>query len=168
MYSEQDEIDDLNLRKFGVRGGFTVPPQYFDRLRGHILEQTTGLEESLPHAGVPDGYFERSRAAILAKTSGAAPVKPLQVWYNKPLYRYAAAAVAVFTLSVIFWLPRHSTTTAAAAAAISDEDILHYLETSDLRDITIYEAGFNAVAPSNIEVEQYIIDHSNEQLLEEL
>jgi hypothetical protein len=167
MHSDQDGIEDLKLKTRDVSGGFTVPPRYFDRMRTHVLNHTNNTDENI--GGVPEGYFERSRSAILHQTIGIQAPKTIRLWYQTPGYRYVAAAVVIMGLSLIFWMPKQSATI-ANAATISETEILQYLEKDDLRDITIYEASFTSVTPSNAEVEQYIINQSDEEhlLLEQL
>lgn len=164
MHTEYDEINDEGLKRLDVSGGFETPPLYFGHLRTHILNRTTRADQNQP--ALPDGYFEQSKAAILAKTSRKTP-KTINLWYTQPVFRYAAAAGIVATLTVSLWPSRLPMEQHISAANISDEEIIHYLEQNDLRDINLSDINFNYTDPSSNEVEQYIINQSDEQLLVE-
>lgn len=166
MYQEGENVDDSKLRGLKVTGGFTTPPHYFSHLQNHILNRTSRAHDY--QSEVPDSYFESSRSAILQKTIGSAPVvKPLTVWYQRPAYKYTAAASLMFCLSLVFWLPKQ-TGIAVSAANISEEEIMLYLERSDLRDVNIVDVNFTSATPASADVEQYIISQSEDQLLENL
>lgn len=163
MHHDQEEADDTKLKGLDVNGGFTTPPQYFSHLHNHILNRTVRISSE-----VPEGYFERSRSAILQKTIGTVPVsKPLTVWYRRPLYKYVAAASVMVCLSLVLWSPKQSTST-ITSENISEEEIMNYLEHTDLRDVNIIDVNFSSLSPAGAEVEQYIISQSDDQLLENL
>jgi hypothetical protein len=167
MHQEYDNIDESKLRSLEVSGGFSVPHGYFTQMRGFVLEQTTGAE--INRGQVPEGYFERSKLAILQKTVGTAKSK-LTVWYNRPVFRYSAAAGVLLVAGSIF-LFNVSSTQNIQTASISDEEILMYLEQSDVQDVSMSEVSFAATTgdQKNTAEETYIVNQTDEQvLLEEL
>jgi hypothetical protein len=163
MYHDPENVDDSKLKGLGVTGGFTTPPFYFSHLQNHILNRTSRATDFQSEA--LEDYFKQSRSAILQKTVGSATVpKPLTVWYHRPVSRYLAAASLTICLSLVFWLPKQ-TATQTAAATLSEEEIMLYLERSDLRDVNMIDVNFTSASPASADVEQYIISQSEDPLL---
>jgi hypothetical protein len=164
MYSDNEHIDDSKLKGLGSTGGFTTPPGYFKQLQSHILTQTTGGSSSNPE--VPEGYFDQARLAIIQKTTQR---PQLVVWYRKPLVKYAAASLVLISLSFVVWFNQLPANHHMAKVNISDEEILHYFERSDLKDIPITAISFTSSTTTLSDEETYIINQADEQLiLEEL
>lgn len=164
MHTENDHIDDSNLKNLRTEGGFTVPVGYFENMRTHVLKQTTGQETDKTFE-VPEGYFEQSRTAILAQT--ALKPKTVRLWYTRSLAKYAAAAVVLLTSALTFVLYRQQHQ--PNLQSMSDDEIILYLEEEGVRDIPVSEVSFAVnEAPANGE-EKYLMNNADEQsIIEEL
>lgn len=173
MHNEDEDIA-RTLKQLSSKGGFSVPPGYFNRLKLHVTEQTTRAEsnEDNPGLKVPEHYFEQSRERILARTTGnKTSSKPvLQVWYKRNITRYAAAAVVILTASIVLFV-NNKQRPSFTAMKVSDEEIMQYLEYTDLREMQVTDVSFAATdagLPVTSE-EQYIINQTDEQsIIEEL
>jgi N-acetylneuraminic acid mutarotase len=171
MHNEYEDIDHA-LKQFPATGGFTVPHGYFQRMKQHVLDQTTRTgNDTVSIADVPEEYFDQLRAKILAQTTQKTQEKPaLQVWYKRNITRYAAAAAVIIFSSAIVLINRQSTPSMATLDA-SEEEIIQYLEhNTDLRDVQVIDVSFaSEVSVPTIHEEQEIINQTDEQsILEEL
>lgn len=164
MHNENDHLDDSKLKALRTEGGFTVPVGYFENMRKHVLDQTTGpdLDESFQ---VPQGYFEQSRGAILAQTANKP--KTVRLWYTRALVKYAAAAIVVVTFTLTFVL--YNQQPQISLQSMTDDEIILYLEEEGVRDIPVSEVSFVVNdAPANGE-EKYLMNNADEQsIIEEL
>jgi hypothetical protein len=164
MNNEYDDIDDNKITTFKGKGGFVVPDGYFDQSRNAILALALASAEN--PAQLSNDYFERSRIKILSKSTSRKA--KISVWFRKPLFRYTAAAVVIFSIATIFWFQMPGTNT-IDLANISDEEILEYLQTTDLKDLPMSEVSFASSTQQSTAEETYIISQTDEQtLLDEL
>jgi hypothetical protein len=171
MNNENEEIDDSLLKHLETEGGFKVPHGYFNRLKQHVLDQTTGTPiDEQSGFQIPEGYFGQSREQILLKTTGIKANPILKVWYKRPILRYAAAAAVIMTSSILFW-PFQRQDASMVQINVSDEEIIQYLGQSDVHDIPVTEVSFvssEVEAPVSVQ-ENYIINQTDEQsIIEEL
>jgi len=172
MNNEYDDIDHA-LKQLPVKGGFTVPHGYFQRMKVHVLDQTTGTGTTSPSlTDVPEGYFDQLRERILTQTTLVTPKPALKVWYKRNITRYAAAAAVVLTCSIVLLL-NPQTVPSMAQLEATDEEILQYLEhNSDLRDVQTLDVSFASevsVTTPTVHEEQEIINQTDEQsIIEEL
>lgn len=163
MDNQTERINESKLRSFEVSGGFTVPMGYFNQSKQHILNKVGMLKEQ--HLmGVPQNYFEKSRASILQKTIGNTP-KPLHVvWYKKYLKTYTAAASVLLIASVLLWFVKPNKIN--STHQLSDEEIMEYLNQSDLKDVPAAEmVSYTQFETSAAEAEQYILNHIETDLI---
>ncbi|MES2781043.1 MAG: hypothetical protein V4651_14215 [Bacteroidota bacterium] len=164
MHTENDHTDDSNLKALRTEGGFTAPVGYFEQMRKHVLQQTTGLEAD-ENFQVPVGYFDKSRMAILAKTT-AKPVA-IRLWYTRSFVKYAAAAVVLLTTTFSYVLYQQQSQ--SNLQSMTDDEIIMYLEAEGVRDIPVSEVSFVVnETPANSE-EKYLMNNADEQsIIEEL
>lgn len=159
MDYNEEELDQ-HLKSMKTEGGFTVPFGYFERLPMYVLRQTVG--EKIENNDDPLDYFKASREAILSKTIGHSG-KQLIVWYRKPMLQWVAA-LFIFSTAIVFrFYP--SLTTTPNAHLLSDEDVFHYLEQTDNRDIADDELNNLNTESLLTESEQELIIETEDQLI---
>lgn len=161
MLTENDHIDDSNLKAIKTKGGFTVPQSYFENMRTHVLQQTSQTPKEKFYS-VPDGYFETSRAAILAQTSHKKST--VRLWYKLSITKYAAAAIIL--ISATLYLTKSSIQ--SNLQSMSDDDIILYLEENS-NDINITDISFVVQSTQLNNEDHYLINTIDEQsIIEEL
>lgn len=169
MNNENEHIDDSKLRSIRTSGGFTHPDDYFEQSRSSILAQVLASKSN--PAQVDDAYFKHTRHQIILKTIGTdSDHKPVIIWHRRPLFRYPAAAILLLSISTGLWFNLNSGNKLSSTANLSDEEILQYLQQTDLRDLPMTEVSFTLIDnKTTTEEENYIINQTDEQtLLEEL
>jgi hypothetical protein len=147
MNTDNEQLTEAYLRSLPVSGGFTVPNGYMDRLRNHVLKATVGnLSER--EMQVPEGYFKDARSRILAQTVQAASPKVVPLWYRSTWIQYAAASVLLVagTLGWLFYTGEKDT---ASMAAVSNEEILLYLEREGVQDLPAVDVVLVAGEPES-------------------
>ena len=164
MHSENNFVNDSNLRTLDTQGGFYVPKGYFKSMRNHILRETTELVAS-KNFQVPDDYFEQSRKAILSKTTGNPTA--LKIWYTQSRVKYIAAAIVLFLSSLTFIL--YNKQHQSGLQSMTDDEILLYFEQEGVRDIPVSEVSFTLGESTTNNEERYLMNHADEQsIIEEL
>lgn len=139
-----------------------VPEGYFDSLKEDILSQVRAekLKEQVvaPGMTVPEGYFSQLTDKVLASTVQAAkdetaPVPaetPVRRLWTKKWLPYVAASVMALAVSIGFYFGNNShseqpVAVAGTLQAVSDQEIISYLELYAESDYLIYQAAdYNA------------------------
>jgi hypothetical protein len=161
---DTDNIDDSKLKALKTDGGFNVPTGYFEQLRTRTFEATMNASKNTHEFNIPPSYFEKSKSQILSKTIHSKPA--LKVWYQKPLLKYAAAALFIGT-SLFAWYintPLHS----VEPTAISNEEIVNYLEQTDIREMPLTEVYVASMEIPALTTEEILTQTEDYTLTEEL
>lgn len=163
MNTDNEQLTEAYLRSLPVSGGFTVPNGYMNRLRNHVLKATTG---DLPEQKmqVPEGYFRDARSRILAQTVQATPTKVIPLWYRRSRIQYAAASV-LLVAGMLGWLFYTGEKEAATIAAVSNEEILQYLEREGVQDLPAADVVLVAGEPESGLGDAYLQEEADMTLL---
>jgi hypothetical protein len=182
MKEDDNDIDDSFLKGLAISGGFSVPENYFEKsIMG--LKSITSQPEPLLNIKnkeggfeVPENYFEKSANQILEKVGAKQGKKiHLNTWFT--LTKVAAVLIAIIGLSyVLIVKTKQKQTFSEQLNNVSEEEIIDYLAKNDVKTEWITKAVFSSenqlpstVNSKNKEVEQYLIDNTDEQtLIEEL
>ncbi len=160
MNFEKEHIDNELLGK--PEGGFTVPDNYFENLEKDVLRKTTGNGFI-----VPEGYFESLHQDILNKTGKQPKIIRLKV-SRRIITGIAASLILLSGLYLLInktepvQTPQFSET---KLKELSDEDILNYVDVSDIKDAHIVETAFKPEDKMQKQVEDYLINNTEEQLI---
>lgn len=136
------------------QGGFTVPEGYFNESRTQILARVNrgGFE-------VPEGYFNQNKNRLLLH------INPKPKRFNiRPIW-YAAAAVLLVTVGLIFFMP---STQNNIPVALSDDEIINYVSTQKISDLPIEVLAIQEVNFTDVTTEEIIDGVDEETLLNEL
>ncbi|MES2655724.1 MAG: hypothetical protein V4620_09045 [Bacteroidota bacterium] len=173
---EQDQhIDDSFIRKLPVSGGFEVPDGYFNRSADRLLH-TINDDLAVGKEGgytVPDGYFEQTTQQILQKVKVVEP-KKIYLWSWSNVAKVAAVFIAIVGITLFIVIKNKSNQTLSDKLnKVSQDELIDYLANNDVKIEWISEVNYTQTkesTPANTkEIEQYLIDHADEQvLLEEL
>ncbi|MFC3199002.1 hypothetical protein ACFOET_15365 [Parapedobacter deserti] len=124
-------IAEQKLLEITSQTGFSVPASYFDSLKEQLLTERK-LKEKVGEAGffVPASYFAELQRNITSQTSerSATPVRHLN---HRSWVAYAAAACLALLVGIagVFRLvDSGDTAPSSVLAAVSDQEILNYLE----------------------------------------
>ncbi len=177
MKNEFENIDDGFLKNLGNEGGFSAPEAYFEKSKNSILNKIN-KEPSLNISGneggfvLPNNYFEQGKNAILSKIQKP-DAKKINLFNWKTVSGIAALFIAVVGLT-IFINNNNSNNLNANLNKVSEEEMIEYLTNNDVKIEWINEVKpinqiDNKEENNTKEVEQYLMEHADEQaLLEEL
>ncbi len=172
---EQDQhIDDSFIKKLPVSGGFEVPDGYFNQSTDSIFH-TINNDLAVGKAGgytVPDGYFEQVEQQILQKVKLEEP-KKIYLWSWSNVTKVAAVFIAVVGITLFIVVKNQSEQTLSDKLnKVSQDELIDYLANNDVKMEWISDVNYTPAKENNTntkEIEQYLIDHADEQvLLEEL
>jgi hypothetical protein len=193
-HSAKAEIGGLSpfLDQIDRKNPFSLPADYFDNLSGQLIaglsiEQPASESQtsesvviaSLSHENLyrtPEGYFESLPEIVLSRVNQERKgAKVLVLSRNRSFLKYAAAAVIAGALliggSLFFNHPAspNAEVTNPALTAISDQEILNYLEAqnvplSDMNNLAAVDLTENDAKDllgdvSDEELQQYLNDH---------
>ena len=137
-----------DISKLNKKAPYSVPTDYFEKLPG-IIQSRIALEEDedvvvfdsieaskkLPFE-VPERYFEQLPSAIQNKTQKSKNSKEISFGFGHQQIKWALipAAMAVFVLgySLFFTKKTQTVNTDDLIAQVSSQDLIAYLEMSDL------------------------------------
>lgn len=172
---EQDQhIDDSFIKKLPVSGGFEVPDGYFNQSADSILH-TINNDLAVGKAGgytVPDGYFEQAAQQILQKVKFEEP-KKIYLWSWVNVTKVAAVFIAVVGITLFVVVKNQSRQTLSDKLnKVSQDELIDYLANNDVKIEWISDVNYATTKENTAntkEIEQYLIDHADEQvILEEL
>jgi len=155
-----NENENINFELPGDReGGFMVEDTYFEKMHADIISKT-----SQNGFVVPDKYFESLQLKIEKK------VRPQKTIRLKKNYTQIAIGIAasILLISGLFIYKSFNTKSQYAEVRInelSDEEIINYVDVSDINDIHIYEASVKSENKTPDQVEEYIINNTDEQTI---
>lgn len=174
------------IDQLGKTGGFTVPEGYFEDATEAILAGIKGKDATMKADGrlggfiVPDAYFDELEKNILSKTTA----KGKAIWM--PGYMKISTGIAalflVATLLFIF-LKNYKSTQVADWNLLSADELMSHIESSDVSTELVMEVALMTPvaeertektqaagdsAKMQAEMEQYILEYADEDLLEEL
>ena len=183
LKNEKLNTEELFLNSLESIGSFTVPEKYFETLESKMFSKINETETEFLIEGntggfeVPENYCVALESTILLKTIYR------QNSINIPLYAnfrfkmtMGIAALFVF-ISLLFVFVKSTKPTEILSEnewnKLSDEELFSHVESSDLSAEFIHEIAFNNTKTKkpieSDEIEQYIIENSDEEtLLEEL
>jgi hypothetical protein len=105
---------------------------------------------------VPDGYFDRLPGIIQARIAEKSEIKESRPYFRYAL-QYALPAIALVIVAVIYLVPRTPETVESMLATVSTEEIVAYLEESEITADELLESmDLNAENVEAIESELYL------------
>lgn len=105
---------------------------------------------------VPDGYFDRLPGIIQARVAEKAEVKEAKPYFRYA-FQYALPVMALVIIAVIYLVPSTPQTVDTMLATVSTEEILAYLEESEITtDELLENMDLNAENVEAIESELYL------------
>lgn len=115
---------------------------------------------------VPDGYFDRLPGVIQARVAENTEVKEAKPYFRYAL-QYALPLIALIIVAVIYLTPSTQQTTDTLLASVSTEDLIAYLEASEITaDELLENMDLNTENVEAIESELYFnfdeLDNLNE------
>lgn len=144
------------------QGGFEVPEGYFEQLQSDLLRKTAGNGFT-----VPEGYFGSLESRIRQRIAEHRPVSVKIHYLRKSVIGIAATlllAGAFFFLTFRDERPaNHFAQT--RMDELSDEEIIDYVEVADLNDAHINGMAVNIEDQAQKQVEDYLINQADEQLI---
>lgn len=163
MSIEKNDIDPVFSERSS--GGYTTPDGYFEELQKTILRKTVDHVFT-----TPENYFETLETRINLKLAKPQSAQLRIIHFKKIAIGIAASLLLVsglfFTKNII-----HSTSTSAhfseaAINELSDEEIIKYVEVSDIKDSHLAEILPNTNEDkTQKQVEDYLINNADEQLI---
>jgi hypothetical protein len=173
MENELENIDESFINNLDKKGGFKTPDDYFENSAKNILSViniTSTISNLEPEAvfKVPENYFEVSKNNILNKINKP-QTKKINI-YNNWKFVSGIAALLIATFSILFLLNNRDKSLEAALNNVSQEEMVDYLAKNDIKIEWISEANFkieltNNQVQNSKELEQYIIEQADEQLI---
>ena len=173
MENELENIDESFINNLDKKGGFKTPDDYFGNSATNILSViniTSTISNLEPEAvfKVPENYFEVSKNNILNKINKP-QTKKINI-YNNWKFVSGIAALLIATFSILFLLNNHDKSLEASLNKVSQEEMVDYLAKNDIKIEWISEANFkieltNNQVQNSKELEQYIIEQADEQLI---
>lgn len=180
MENETENSDNLFLNNLPKTNGFSVPTGYFENRSTLILSKievnkTLNIINDEGGFTVPVNYFETNKAQILGKinTQQAKKVNLFSVTNWQLISGIAAIFIAVISL-IIFVKNNQTENFSANLSKVNEAEIIDYLANNDVKIEWINELNPAIKADSkkddnNKEIEQYLLEHADEQaLLDEL
>lgn len=171
MKKEHENINDSFLKDLPIKGGFKTPEGYFEKVEITILQKIK-LNESLNSGNVnggfqvPTDYFENNKKLILTQTKNHKKASIINL-----NWKWAAGIAAILLAVYGLFELKTNNNNYAASNKVTDAEIIDYLANNDIKLEWINETNANLAIPVNNqkEVEQYLLDHAEEQvILEEL
>ena len=119
---------------------------------------------------VPEGYFDRLPGSIqarIAEKEGSTEPKP----YFRVAFQYALPVIILAVIAIVYLFPRNTESVDSMLASVTTEDIVAYLEDSDLSTEELLESmDLNTENIEAIESELYMnlddVENLNELELE--
>lgn len=175
MQEQDQHIDDSFIKKLPVSGGFEVPEDYFNQSAERLLHVINNDLATGKAGGytVPDGYFEQTTQQILQKVKARQPEK-IYLWNWASVAKIAAVFITVCGLTLFVVTKNKSEQTLSEKLnKVSQDELIDYLANNDVKIEWISDVNYTPTKESTTantkEIEQYLIDHADEQvLLEEL
>jgi hypothetical protein len=180
MKNEYENIDDDFLKNIGNKVDFGVPENYFDQSKASILSKINADSDFASNNNedgfiVPNNYFETSKVQILSKIENKLAVKTkVFTFANWQFISGIAAIFIAIVLLFIFLDINKKNTFSANLNKVSEAEMIEYLANNDVKIEWINELNTQIKTVSNKdennkEIEQYLLEHAEEQaLLEEL
>lgn len=143
--------------------GFLVPEKYFEELGANIeakiaIDKFKNLTNN-DGFKTPLNYFDKLNADILNKTTAVKPnTKTLKLW-NTEFVKYAAAACFILITASGLYLNQQNTLKQNRNTEIASEQMLYNIDESVIIEHLIESESLTAVSPSELELENYILDH---------
>ncbi|MBI3481734.1 MAG: hypothetical protein HY015_01935 [Bacteroidetes bacterium] len=101
---------------------------------------------------VPDGYFDRLALKIQSRTEELSPVKSIPTW-NLAL-RYVLPIVLIAVALIFIFKPKATQDTEHLLASVSSEQLVEYLNESDITEQDLLEAiNFDDVDADSLSVQ---------------
>lgn len=128
------------LKEQVSESGFAVPEGYFRQSEDHLLAELR-LREMVTDSGftVPTGYFDALHRRLTKRTGTETVTTPIRTLRRTRWVAYAAAACLAVVLAIAGLLKRNEDVRPAhTLAAVSDQEILQYLELYGTTDDLIY------------------------------
>jgi len=179
----KDEIENITedfLKNLEKEGGFKTPAGYFEQSKASILskikaEPSLTISKNEGGFTIPIDYFETSKSQILNKvnTQQAKKVNLFAVANWQLISGIAAIFIAIISL-FIFVKNNQTNILGANLNKVSEAEMIDYLANNDIKIEWINELNPEIKSVSkkeqnNIEIEQYLLEHADEQaLLDEL
>lgn len=167
MRKEKENIDDSFLKNLPQNDGFTTPEGYFESVELTILakiklNESLHLGNSNGHLSVSNAYFENNKNAILSKTKAVKNTPIININW-KWVSGIAAILLAVYGLNEL----KTTNLITQKTNKVSDTEIIDYLTNNDVKLEWINEVNPNFVFQTNNskEIEQYLLDHAEEQVI---
>lgn len=154
-------------------GGFQIPNQYFEKSTTNILNKISAktalpIENMERGFTVPENYFEKNRQLILKNTKTHSVKKFNLFTKNNWFVLTGIAAMLIAVIGLFVFVNTNNTNNLSAATSkISDDEIIDYLTTNDITFEWINDAVLspNTNKTKTIELEQYLLEHADEQVL---
>jgi hypothetical protein len=158
MQDLQDPIDK-NMKALPARGGFKVPPGYFNDLKVIIQYQTLYVNQQPESEENLEDYFASSRKQILSKTTERNSKYTMSV---KPLFYYLGVAASMLMVAGTLFGLRQSGQQSIQPYPLSDEEIMSYLQQDPSGELQLDEVvnaiPVNAIPVENNEEEYLMIE----------
>ena len=163
MPEHNNEHTDLSIP--GGAGGFETPEGYFEALSLALIRKTAGNGFR-----VPAGYFDTLAGRIAGQVKPA-PAKKLIIFTpaaRRTLIGLAAAAAIVCGFFFFRQGPQPTQNTGTAMDKVSDEEIINYVDVSDLSDQKLMEFASNTEDKAVKQTEEaYILGSTDDMLIPE-
>jgi hypothetical protein len=166
---ENEHTNDDFLKSLDSKNGFTTPISYFEKSREDVLAKV--LAKKNPFV-VPESYFEKNKQLILEKSQAKTTRTKYKILPNLRIVASIAAILICVAVLYIFIKPTFNSTTSQNLSQINENELVNYLASNEINLEWLNDTDLPENKPENhksIELEQYIIDHADEQtLLDEL
>ena len=180
MENETENSENVFLNNLPKTNGFSVPTGYFENRSTLILSKiesnkTLDITDNEGGFTVPVNYFETSKSQILSKVN-ASQVKKV-ILFTTANWQFVSGIAAIFIaiISLIIFVKNNQTDNLSANLnKVSEAEIIDYLANNDVKIEWINELNpaiktDSKKEESNKEIEQYLLEHADEQaLLDEL
>ncbi len=158
MSENKEHIDTSFIQNLHPNGGFEVPEGYFVQLQETILNKTSNNGFS-----VPEHYFNELEERIEAKLKNPVQPKRLVIIRNLKYASAIAASLLIFG-SLYLWLSKPQASP-VDFSALSDEEIINYIEVSDIQDHKILEMAIKSESSTTKDEEEYLINTADADLI---
>lgn len=162
MNFEKENIEGELIKN--NQGGFSVPESYFEKLESDIFAKTANVGFT-----VPNGYFDTLESKITDKISKPKLSISYSSTYAKVLSGIAAALIVIsgfiFMNRNLMPNKQNKAFSKAVMDEVSDEEIITYVDESDIRESHIIDVAFTTKDKSQNQVEDYLINNAEEQLI---
>lgn len=159
----EDNIDETFIRSREGSGGFGVPQGYFDSAKTRILMSTSDRGFT-----VPENYFEGLQNRITGRAVLKRPT--MQIIHTKSRWMAVGIAASLLIAGGLFLytppMPTHKQMAVTTEMnSLSDEEILSYVDLSDLKDQHLAGLLPKTEDAANGQIEEYILDNTDGQLI---